>query len=197
MALAGGAMPLVVGTALAICALAFVLAPLVSDWGKVGNDGPRKGSKARLQTADFSAKTSARTSMSVEALREIEFDRATGKLSDTDYSELKRRYTILALEELRGRDVISTPDVDVNMDAGPVSAAGAASNDSADPVEAAIGRARANQRVCGTCGPRNEPDAVYCSGCGHYLAGRCRSCGTEIDAPGARYCSGCGSALAA
>ena len=35
------------------------------------------------------------------ALREIEFDRATGKLSDADYAELKARYTEQAIAAMR------------------------------------------------------------------------------------------------
>ena len=37
----------------------------------------------------------------VDALREIEFDRATGKLSESDYSELKAAYTQRALAVMR------------------------------------------------------------------------------------------------
>ena len=37
----------------------------------------------------------------VDALREIEFDRATGKLSDTDYDELKASYTQKAINAMR------------------------------------------------------------------------------------------------
>ncbi len=37
----------------------------------------------------------------IDALREIEFDRATGKLSDDDYAALKAEYTRTALVELR------------------------------------------------------------------------------------------------
>ena len=35
-----------------------------------------------------------------------------------------------------------------------------------DDVEAAIRRARESQKSCATCGPRPEPDALYCSQCG-------------------------------
>src|SRR5687767_1709441 len=58
-----------------------------------------------------------------------------------------------------------------------------------DPVEAEIRRARRAVRACGTCGPRPEPDAVYCSKCGGYLAGRCAGCGEPVTEPGARYCA--------
>ncbi len=41
-----------------------------------------------------------------------------------------------------------------------------------DEVEAAITRARGLQMLCRECGPRPEPDAVYCSSCGVLLAAR-------------------------
>ena len=39
-----------------------------------------------------------------------------------------------------------------------------------DPVEAEIRRARAQLRVCPSCGPRPESGARYCSSCGAALA---------------------------
>jgi predicted amidophosphoribosyltransferase len=36
-------------------------------------------------------------------------------------------------------------------------------------VEAAIARAREKLPVCPDCGPRPEPDALYCSHCGNRL----------------------------
>src|SRR5678816_1492984 len=39
--------------------------------------------------------------IALAALKEIEFDRATGKLSDEDYALLKRKYTAEALEAMR------------------------------------------------------------------------------------------------
>src|SRR5436189_6453452 len=39
--------------------------------------------------------------VALRALKEIEFDRATGKLSDADYEALKAKYTVEALEALR------------------------------------------------------------------------------------------------
>src|ERR1019366_1185068 len=61
---------LVVGTVLAIAGLAFVMAPVVM--------GVR-----RRPTIPYSLPTST-SDLSIAALREIEFDRATGKLSDDD-----------------------------------------------------------------------------------------------------------------
>lgn len=181
-----GLLPLVTGTLLAIIALVLVLAPLLSVTAPAEDtEQQRRSRNARI--ADEEEQGSA-----VAALREIEFDKATGKLSDADYADLRQRYTRAALEELRqaesaGREV-AVPDT-------VLSAAGGLSID--DAVEAAIARARETQRACTVCGPRPELDATYCSSCGRYLPGSCGRCGTAIDLVGSRFCSNCGEQLAA
>ena len=42
--------------------------------------------------------------IALSALKEIEFDQATGKLSDEDYAMLKGKYTAQALQALRAED---------------------------------------------------------------------------------------------
>ncbi len=118
---------MIVGTALAILALLFVLYPLFSEPLGLAPAASLSRSRAGITTA-------------VDALREIEFDHVTGKLSDVDYAELKSSYTQSAIAAMR--------------DGGGDDAAA----NSAPMV------------VCGHCGPRPEPDAVYCSECGHALA---------------------------
>lgn len=185
MALPEGAMPLVVGTALVLGALTLVLSPLLSAIDPA-TDTPAKRKAAKM-ASEIDAPSTA-----VDALREIEFDRETGKLSESDYADLKQRYTREALAELRAAEsgaAVGTAKPRV-VDAGVASAV-------LDPVEAAIARARADVRSCGVCGPRPEPDATYCSSCGRYLPEKCGSCGTSIDLVGSRFCSGCGEQLAA
>lgn len=157
---------LVLGTLLAIGALAFVLYPLFVE-----------AAPARAP-ATFTATQAADAAEqeAVVALREIEFDRATGKLSDGDYDELHARYTERALAAMRG---------------------GTSSSGSGDPVELAVLAYRARLKDCGTCGPRPEPDAVYCSTCGRFLPGACGSCGSAVSEPAAAYCGACGRQLAA
>jgi hypothetical protein len=163
---------LVVGTVLAVCALAFVLYPLF-----FGTSAPHS-----LVTSSAPRATGIEQDVAIIALREIEFDRATGKLSDTDYAQLKERYTAEALAALR-------------REAGSNSAQAAASIE--DEIEAAVLAYRANHPACATCGPRPEPDAIYCSSCGRYLRGTCVQCGERIDELGARFCRACGHNLAA
>ena len=167
--------PLIVGTLLALGAMAFVLAPLFRELPT-----PRSmANAARDARADDEHENSERA---VDALREIEFDRATGKLSDSDYVALKTRYTEEALSAMRAETRQAATLTDAEL-------------------EAVIRRQRegasSSSRACPTHGPRAEADAVYCSDCGRYLLGACDQCGATVSAPGARFCDSCGHRLAA
>jgi len=122
--------------------------------------------------------------VALRALKEIEFDRATGKLSDADYDALKAEYTAAALAALRA---------EAGRRVGPAPAAQRA------PAVAGPTRLPAPAPVCPTHGPRPEPDAVFCSECGRRLAaapGFCTRCGTALERD-ARYCHSCGARVAA
>ena len=73
------------------------------------------------------------------ALKDLEFDHATGKLSDADYRDLRARYTRAAVTSLREVD---------------------------SPAPAAPGP---EGTACSGCGGRSPADALFCSGCGHRL----------------------------
>ncbi|MEO5579752.1 MAG: hypothetical protein ABIR58_03775 [Gemmatimonadaceae bacterium] len=81
---------LLIGTVLALAALSFVLYPLLA------SSGGTLVVDERTAAPNDGARNSA-----VDALREIEFDRATGKLSDSDYDSLKASYTQRAVEVMR------------------------------------------------------------------------------------------------
>jgi Double zinc ribbon len=119
------------------------------------------------------------------ALKEIEFDRETGKLSDSDYQMLKAKYTAAAVEALRAE---AADKVDLEaMVAARVRLLSPATTTTTTPAP-----------TCPACGPRPEPDAVFCSECGRRLfaAGSCTRCGATI-VPGSRFCDSCGCQVAA
>jgi hypothetical protein len=80
----------IAGTLLALAALSFVLYPLLASDGSAG-------------VRDFPVPPSPdpTRNQAIDALREIEFDRATGKLSDPDYDSLKASYTRQAIAAMR------------------------------------------------------------------------------------------------
>ena len=173
---------LFIGAALAVAALVYVLVPLFDIVGQ-----------GRSRLTGTRAKVAIVPETAIDALREIEFDRATGKLSDDDYSALKTEYTRTALVEMRSR---AAPTAVAVPAGGPAPNADRPAV-AADDVEAAILRYRSVRRTCETCGPRPEPDPVFCSSCGRYLKGTCAHCGAAVDAPASRFCAHCGGSLAA
>jgi double zinc ribbon protein len=118
--------------------------------------------------------------VALRALKEIEFDRATGKLSDADYEMLKAKYTAEALAALRANP-------------------GERGAGSGSITERPAPRSPLPSPVCPTHGPRPESDAQFCSECGSRLAsapGYCSRCGTSLERD-ARYCHSCGARVAA
>ncbi len=132
-----------------------------------------------------------RRGIALLALKEIDFDRETGKLSEADHSLLKARYSAEALDALAA-------------DESRQSVAGGGG----EPEELIGARARLLRFArsagspppasCPRCGPRPEADPVFCSECGTALvpAGFCSRCGAALP-PDSRYCARCGVPVAA
>jgi hypothetical protein len=166
----------VVGVLLAAAAVWFVLRPIFSP---LSASALARGLGAPFGAgdADDPDDDSSPQAVALRALREIEFDRATGKLSDADYDAMHRKYTAEALAAMRG----APRDPGVN------------------PPVAAPRASRVPPPACATHGPRPEPDAAFCSECGRRLArasGYCARCGHALETE-ARYCHACGSRVAA
>lgn len=142
---------LALGTILALVAVAFVLYPLLAPV------------RPALQSTEAPEEIPGSTA--VEALREIEFDRQTGKLSDADYNALKASYTERALAELRAP---ALPAKDAHVQRRPCPEHGKRpESDAAYCSE--CGRYLAG--VCSACGAAvTETGARYCAGCGNALA---------------------------
>ncbi len=119
--------------------------------------------------------------VALRALKEIEFDRATGKLSDSDYDALKAKYTAEALAALRAEG------------------SGGGRREPGDVAAAPSPVSRLTSPVCPAHGPRRESDAQFCSECGRRLGsapGYCARCGTSLETE-AQYCHRCGARVAA
>jgi hypothetical protein len=161
---------LLAGVVLAAVALALILEPLVrrrsGSIPAVG--GLRDDTDFDLTDVEESG------SPKIEALlvlKEIEFDRETGKLSDEDYATMKATYQRAALLAIE-REETGPSDMESSTE---------------------------TMAVCPSCGPRPESTAKFCSECGRAVeirgaGARCSGCGTPAP-PGAKYCGECGTAL--
>ncbi len=164
---------LILGAMLAAGAMYYVLRPILRPDLRSPGAEPA-GDEGEDPEDDLSPQAVA-----LRALKEIEFDRATGKLSDADYDALKAKYTEEGLAALR-RTAGLTPSA------------------SPEPRAAARGQAPKTP-VCPTHGSRPEPDALFCSSCGRRLGtapAYCARCGSTLETD-ARYCDRCGARVAA
>ena len=166
---------LIAGLVLATGATYFVLLPILRP------SSPESASSAIDEGEDPDDDLSPQT-VALRALKEIEFDRATGKLSDADYESLKAKYTGEALAVMRVEGV-PTPGASPGVH---------------EPRAVARGQ-KSTHLACPEHGARSEPDAVFCSQCGRRLGtapGYCVRCGTVLE-DDARYCNRCGTRVAA
>jgi hypothetical protein len=162
---------LIAGILLAAGVIYYVLLPVLRPTVDA-RDEPALGDEGDDPDDDMSAQTVA-----LRALKEIEFDRATGKLSDQDYDALKAKYTGEALAAMRGEQ-------------------GAGGR---EQVVTAAPRSVLPTRACPQHGVRPESAAAFCSACGRRLAtapGYCARCGSSLESD-ARYCNRCGAGVAA
>ncbi len=167
---------LIAGILLAAGAVCFVLRPIFRpELAESGNREPGDVGEGEDPDDDLSPRAVA-----LRALKEIEFDRATGKLSDADYDVLKARYTTEALAALRAE-------------------AGERGAGSGPLLERPAPRSPLPLPSCPTHGARPESDAAFCSECGRRLAtapGYCARCGAALEHD-AHYCHSCGARVAA
>jgi double zinc ribbon protein len=166
---------LLAGILLVAGAVYFVLRPILRPEPSEETSSETETNEGLDPDDDFSPRAVA-----LRALKEIEFDRATGKLSDQDYDGLKAKYTAEALAALRA-------------ETGELGAGSGTLRDGTAP------RSPLPLATCPTHGPRPESDAQFCSECGRRLdtaPGYCARCGTSLERE-ARYCHSCGARVAA
>jgi len=121
----------------------------------------RKAGGPDLSLLEPEAPEETRRGIALLALKEIEFDRETGKLSDQDYEMLKERYSAEALRALAAEDQPPAPPV----------AAGSCPKCGPRPESDALfcsscGRPLGAASFCTGCGAALQPGALFCEGCG-------------------------------
>jgi DNA-directed RNA polymerase subunit RPC12/RpoP len=171
---------LVTGIVVAVVALGVVLEPLL-------RADPRSLTPATPSLDDDFTTIEESESPKIQALlalREIEFDKATGKLSDADYALLKRKYADSAVAAIRNEQQDES--------------GAALEKDEDDAAEAMIASVKSKElAACPTCRNKLESGSIFCSTCGRSLLVedapmRCWMCGADVPV-GAQFCAECGT----
>ena len=117
------------------------------------------------------------------ALRDLEFDYATGKVNEEDYHTLRSQLLLEAASVLEMDGAKETPDDASEMP-----------TDLDTLIEQAVQAKRG--RRCPHCHHRVQPGDKFCAMCGQPLSHQktCPECGTTV-VEGARFCTACGQAL--
>ncbi len=138
-------MTLLIGAVLLAGAVVlFLLHPMVT-----GEQAPMHGTEDELTQAE------SRRRVTLRALRDVEYDFATGKLDESDYKALRRELSVEALDALEVEE---------------------AERDARDPDAlereiAAVREGLSEGRTCARCGHLNPAGSRFCGSCGTPLVG--------------------------
>lgn len=107
--------------------------------------------------------------LALRAIKELEFDRAMGKVSDRDYQEMATRLRARAGRILRQLD--ESPEVGYRnmIEAEIARRIGTAPDTTAAAHVSAGASTKAESLACGRCGLANDTDARFCKSCGARL----------------------------
>ena len=113
----------------------------------------------------------------LRSLKELEFDRGMGKVSDRDYAEMSARLRARAARLIRQLDAGSLYREQIEREVEQrLGRAGIATRDQADTAQDAANSEAAVERVppgapavCAACNTRNDVDARFCKSCGKPL----------------------------
>ena len=127
------------------------------------------------------------------AIRDLEFDYQTGKLSDEDFKKLYNLYKSEALriiQRLEDEKTLSTESLESNIER----AIERKRKELFHPQEVTGEKPGNDTTACPYCGIDNSNEAVFCRECGKRIGIRCPSCGT-VNIIDGKFCRICGKNL--
>jgi hypothetical protein len=103
--------------------------------------------------------------LALRAIKELEFDRATGKLSEEDFREMSGRLRARAARLIRQLDAGAGYREQIERDLAARLKPSRSSDDAGDRRSATA----SVERPCAACHAINDPDARFCKSCGTRL----------------------------
>ena len=134
---------------------------------------PLTGIAPRERRASLTERTRAvlerEKALALRSIKELEFDRAMGKVSENDYHEMSERLRARAGRLLRQLDAEGDPGYRDAIEKEIVRRLGPAPADALAPATVAAATAAVTTIACAACSTPNDPDARFCKGCGARL----------------------------
>jgi hypothetical protein len=147
----------VMSVGLAAIAVHRTLAPLTGT--EAGDRGPAVGGRTRLALEREKA-------LVLRSIKELEFDRAMGKIAEADFHDMVGRLRARAIGLMKQLDE-HEPGWRAEIERELARRLTARGVEAAQPAAAAGAPAGV---VCGSCETPNDPDARFCKACGTKLA---------------------------
>lgn len=118
-----------------------------------------------------------------ESITDLDFEKAAGKVSETDYEAARSDYLAQVAQVIERLDAIALPEIEK-----------AAPADEPTPKSpASSGESRADSRRCSSCGEANPRVAKFCIRCGTAFPEErtCDDCSASLPQE-AKFCMTCG-----
>jgi hypothetical protein len=152
------------GTAILVLAGGVLLGIIAILWASVrtlAGDTPITLDEAMALGAPSAAEEQKRSVL--QALKDLEYERSMGKITDADYEDLLARYRAEAKRLLRA----------VDEDLAPLRARAAAYlTEQLGPQRSKPAGTASHDRACPSCQADNDPDALFCKKCGAKLVAK-------------------------
>jgi hypothetical protein len=174
-----------VSLTLIVLAAAALLIAILQIWGSLQLVAGDASESVEQSLALFVPQTEIEQKQAVlRALKDLDFERSMGKITEQDYRELRDRYRAQAKQMLLAQDQQLDPfraqaellvvqylkqhgvAVTTKLPAAASTSQGLPANGPASPD---INKSIEPSDGCGSCGTRNDADAAFCKRCGHKL----------------------------
>jgi hypothetical protein len=104
----------------------------------------------------------------LRSIKELEFDRGMGKVSEKDFAEMAARLRARAARLMRQLEAGSLYREQIEQEVARRLGSVPVRDQAVPAAPGAV--AKPSQGVCGSCSVRNDPDARFCKNCGSPLA---------------------------
>ena len=159
--------------------VAFVLYPVFTE---ATAGAPAEFDEAELALADLRDKKA----MLYEVIQELDFEKASGKVSDSDYESTRNNYLAQVAAVMQKLDALAPPEPKT----GSTKTKKPAKKQTRQKSQGDL------KRECASCGELNPKASNFCLECGKPFALTCASCGESVPAK-ARFCNACGEKVSA